>query len=359
MKVTSSQPLITAIIPTYLRPEKLRRAIESLLAQTYPHLQVLVLDDASDDSTPEVVERIRARDSRVIYHRHPENIGMFANFDYGLRRVETPFFCFLSNDDVVLPHFFETAMEGFRTHPEASLSFGVTVIVREPNHIVKAQLAGMRPGRYDPPRGAFEMLKDGFTTWSSLLMRREVVDEVGYFEPKAGPYSDFLFIMKAALRLPIVISSRPCALFTRHASSFTASPRLDRVWPYWDVLIRSAGQETSLQEREREALVRMLVDRAVKQLRYISHASARGGRYADAVEVAKILAERFDRKGSGFLLELFAWSLRIVPGVAWVARLVGRACSRMYLRSARRAVERSGWPGLGEARRYLCLLGDE
>ena len=73
-------PQITTVIPTYRRPKLLRRAIESVLAQTYPHLTVTVFDNASGDETEEVVGELARRNPRVRYHCHPETIGASANF---------------------------------------------------------------------------------------------------------------------------------------------------------------------------------------------------------------------------------------------------------------------------------------
>ena len=61
-------------------------------------------------------------DNRVHYHRHPVNIGSTPNFVFGMDRVDTPYFSLLSDDDVLLPSFYESALEGFRRHPEAIFS---------------------------------------------------------------------------------------------------------------------------------------------------------------------------------------------------------------------------------------------
>jgi glycosyltransferase involved in cell wall biosynthesis len=68
------KPLITTIIPTCRRPHLLRRAIKSVLNQTYPHFQVCVYDNASGDETAEVVSEFAKKDPRIKYHCHSENI---------------------------------------------------------------------------------------------------------------------------------------------------------------------------------------------------------------------------------------------------------------------------------------------
>jgi glycosyltransferase involved in cell wall biosynthesis len=94
---------ITVIVPTFRRPALLERAVRSVLAQTHPDLVVAIYDNASGDGTREVCERLAKEDPRVRYHEHRENIGAGANFQYGLERVATPYFAFLSDDDALLP----------------------------------------------------------------------------------------------------------------------------------------------------------------------------------------------------------------------------------------------------------------
>jgi len=75
-------PIVTVLFPTHKRPEKLRRAIQSVLAQTYTSLKIIVLDNASNDETPEVVRNCMKNDSRVVYYAHEENIGITENFQF-------------------------------------------------------------------------------------------------------------------------------------------------------------------------------------------------------------------------------------------------------------------------------------
>ena len=75
--MSETTPQITTIIPTYRRPHLLRRAIQGVLNQTYSDFQVCVYDNASGDETAQVVAEFAARDNRVKYHCHSQNIGAF------------------------------------------------------------------------------------------------------------------------------------------------------------------------------------------------------------------------------------------------------------------------------------------
>ncbi len=131
MNPISSKPVITTIIPTYRRPKLLQRAIHSVLNQTYPHFQVCIYDNASGDETAAIVAEIAKGDSRVKYHCHPRNIGSIPNFIFGMKQVTTPYFSLLGDDNTLLPHFFEDAINILNRYSEAILFAGRTNLVNE------------------------------------------------------------------------------------------------------------------------------------------------------------------------------------------------------------------------------------
>src|SRR3990172_8253160 len=108
----ANRPLITTIIPTYRRPALLRKAIESVLAQseTFPFFEILVCDNASGDETASVVSEFAEKDSRIKYFCHSHNIQAVPNFNFGMKQVKTPFFSVLADDNTLLPNFFRDAV---------------------------------------------------------------------------------------------------------------------------------------------------------------------------------------------------------------------------------------------------------
>lgn len=95
----ADEPLVSVIITTYNRPELLVEAVESVRAQTYPNVQILVVDDHSETPASEVVGDVD--DVRVI--RHEENRGANAARNTGIREAKGEFVGFLDDDDRWLP----------------------------------------------------------------------------------------------------------------------------------------------------------------------------------------------------------------------------------------------------------------
>jgi glycosyltransferase involved in cell wall biosynthesis len=146
-------PLITTIIPTFQRPKLLKRAITSVLNQTYPYFQIYVCDNASQDETETIVFELAKTDPRIKYYRHSKNIGAWPNFQYGLERVNTEFFSYLSDDDVLFPWFYQTVLQGFDKFPQAALSAGSTIMMKDDGSILDVSLRSWpKEGCYSPPQ---------------------------------------------------------------------------------------------------------------------------------------------------------------------------------------------------------------
>jgi glycosyltransferase involved in cell wall biosynthesis len=115
---SDTQPLVTVMIPTYRQPELVLRAVDSALLQDYPHLQVLVSDDASpDDTAARVATR---RDARLAFHRSEVNRGRVGNYRHMLYALaEGAWVVNLDADDYFTdPSFISKAMEQAMAGPD-------------------------------------------------------------------------------------------------------------------------------------------------------------------------------------------------------------------------------------------------
>lgn len=223
-------PQITTIITTYQRPKMLRRAILSVLNQTYSHLQVCVYDNASGDGTKEVVLSMAKQDNRVKYFCHSENIGGLANFEYGISQVQTPFFSILADDDFLLPNFYEDAMAKLGNHPEAVFCAGSTIMANENAGILALTLTDWQDGINYPLEGLLHMWEKGHPTWTTILFRNKVLK---MWAPNHDVHAhlDAHFEMQIARAYPFYIFKKPCGVFVFHPNSYSTNMNL-----YNDVL---------------------------------------------------------------------------------------------------------------------------
>ncbi|MBZ9796446.1 glycosyltransferase family 2 protein [Mesorhizobium sp. ES1-4] len=111
---TEQAPLITVITPTHNRRETVLRAVESVLCQSMPRLEHIVVDDGSTDGTEEAITRIH--DPRLIYVGAKWR-GANAARNAGIERARAPVVTFLDSDDVYLPHRLERTLARFHNDP--------------------------------------------------------------------------------------------------------------------------------------------------------------------------------------------------------------------------------------------------
>jgi hypothetical protein len=210
--------IITTIIPTYRRPRLVVRAIESVLAQTFPDLLVCVYDNASGDETEDVVRAIAARDGRVRYHRHERNIGAAANYNFGLLRVEAPLFSMLGDDDYLLPHFYEDAVAALERETRCGFYCARTLVRNETLGVTLKRSTSWSAGVYEPTAAnVAHMARDHFIN-TSVVFRRDVIRTSGTLD-RFG--SDRNYVIVAAALHPFVVSEREGGVLTIHEQSFS------------------------------------------------------------------------------------------------------------------------------------------
>ena len=223
------EPRITTIIPTYRRPRLLERAIRSVLDQTHPHLQVCVYDNASGDETREVVAQIGTEDPRVQYHCHKENIGAIPNFNFGMSEVKTRFFSMLSDDNVLLPEFYEEALHKLELYPNAILFAGQVIRQNETGTRIGGSLDKWPAGLIHPPDAFVNIMEKGIPNWESVLFRCEVITKIGKRNSAYSGAADQDFMMRIAREHSIYVSKKPCSIFVFHKESWSMNRDLEEM----------------------------------------------------------------------------------------------------------------------------------
>ncbi len=313
-----NSPLITAVIPTYRRPKLLKRAILSVLRQTYGNIQVCVYDNASGDDTAEVVAEIASIDERVKYHCHSKNIGMIANLNYGISQVDTPLFSILSDDDVILPGFYAEALNGFDMYPEAMFSAGSVINMTQNGQVIGVTLSSWpRDGCFSPPEGLYAMLDGRHPITTAILFRREVIDIYGGIDPDIV-VSDLDFEVRIAARFPFVISKKPCGIFVAHPLSAGIQADTSWIWPSCLKLIQNLMDDPYIALDIRENVERCLIKYFKDTIFILGLRSAIRGNFADARKSVDVLDGYYRAHTKASVLKLIA---QVFERVRFIHRL--------------------------------------
>lgn len=167
--------LISCVVPSFNRAHLLKEAIESTLCQTYTVWELIIVDDHSADHTAELVAGYAQKDPRIKYYLNKEK-GVSSARNYGVEMATGKYIAFLDDDDLNLPHRFESQLNAIQRSGSRFLVSGYQARKRSTGEIVgKIKLE-------------LKQICAGFP--SRWMMTKELFQIAGGFDQKAAPLED-------------------------------------------------------------------------------------------------------------------------------------------------------------------------
>jgi glycosyltransferase involved in cell wall biosynthesis len=211
-----SKDLVTAVIATYNYGRFVTQAVESVLAQTYGNIEVIVVDDGSNDDTREQLAPYTDR-IRYIYQ---ENQSVAAARNTGIRAAAGDLIAFLDADDVWHPQKLELQMDYLAGHPAVGL--------------VAVERLAAGAASWPPPNGLAHprarpitvedlILRPLFAP-SGVLVRKQCFDSVGFFDSSLRNAEDYDMWIRIACRYPIVKLEVPLWWYRVHGANKSHVP---------------------------------------------------------------------------------------------------------------------------------------
>ncbi len=142
--MSRADPAVSICIPTYNYGRYLSDALDSALAQTFADIEIVVVDNCSDDGTPELVSEYCRRDGRVVFHRNAGNIGMTGNFNRAMELARGKYVKFLCADDVLASGCVERLVEAMEANPGVALAACKREIFRTGRPVFRSNPKGIR-----------------------------------------------------------------------------------------------------------------------------------------------------------------------------------------------------------------------
>ena len=216
-------PAVSVIIRTYNRAVLLQQAIQSVLGQTFQDFEIIVVNNSSTDNTIEVVKSFKDERIRIINTRNKGIIAKSRNV--GLKESQGDYIAFLDDDDLWCPEKLEIQVEYLRKHPEYYLVYSNAWIIDE---------TGARKGLIMD----LELFKEGeifkylvkcnFIPQLTVLMKREVFDNIGFFneDHSVVPVDDYEYWLRVALQYKIGFVEEPLARYRVHSGGMSRAANL-------------------------------------------------------------------------------------------------------------------------------------
>lgn len=209
--------LVSIVIPCYNQSHFLGDAIESVLMQTYPNLELIVVDDGSTDDTAAIAARYD-----IVKYVKQNNRGLASARNSGFKISNGDYIVFLDADDRLLPDGLQSGIDVLRANPTCALSYG---------HVIPISVDGSRlafPSQIAINENHYlELLKHNYIwTPGSVVYRRSALEAVGAFDPSYGGSADYDLNLRITKLWPARCCDKPVLEYRRHDQSMSRDYRL-------------------------------------------------------------------------------------------------------------------------------------
>lgn len=208
------KPRFSVIIPLYNKAPYIRKALTSIMSQTFNDWELIIVDDGSTDNSAALCEEFIKTASQTIHQTshiiHQKNAGVAAARNHGVAASHGEFVCFLDADDWWEPTFLEEMNRLITEYPDAGL-YATNFVYYKPGK-THVEHKSLKTGYINYPE--VYASTGSMPVWTgAACMPRKVFDEMGGFPIGIKLGEDFLLWAKTALHYPVAFSEKPLAYY--------------------------------------------------------------------------------------------------------------------------------------------------
>jgi glycosyltransferase involved in cell wall biosynthesis len=224
-------PTVSIIIPTYNRSKYLSLILQSIVEQTYQDFEIIVIDDGT---LGEENEDICSKFAKLKYFKIENSGGPATPRNVGIQKASGRYIAFVDDDDLWLPQKLEIQVKILDINPDFGLIHSCCEVIDE-NDNLQNEIVG-RPRTPDVKHGDVSMRMIG--NWTIMmptpLLRKEVVDKVGFFNEKMTPATeDVEYWSRCSFETKFYYIDEPLARYRIHSNNISASKEKYRKLPYY------------------------------------------------------------------------------------------------------------------------------
>ncbi len=278
-----AKPLVSVIIPAYNAQDMIGETLDSILAQTYRNLEIIVVDDGSTDQTAQVVQ---GYGSRVLYYYQKNSGGCAVPRNTGIERSSGDFLCFIDADDLMAPDRVALQVAFMERYPRVGLVFSDYRNFNQDGLYSESHFQTcprLRPQLRDRKELILEnacllLAQENFGIAGSFLLRKDMLKFESGFEPTLRACEDFHFYFRLARHTPVGVINQVGMLRRLHADSMSTNPvRM------LSEGIRSRGMLR--RSTEPDSVIRVHLNRYIADChRSLARCYANSGQYVDALQ---------------------------------------------------------------------------
>lgn len=206
----ANQPLVSIVVPVFNGERFLHESLDSIVAQTYRDVEILVMDDASTDGTPEI---LRSYGDRIRVNRQEKNRGQFQNVTDGIAIATGKYVAVYHADDVYMPTIVEREAAFLDAHPDVGAVFALDIMIdaegRERGRgrvELPKEIPANVPLQYPAVLNALLLHKNRIFRAPSSMVRASIYRDLGAYRGSEYPVAaDFEMFLRVARYAPVAI----------------------------------------------------------------------------------------------------------------------------------------------------------
>ena len=206
-----SSPLVSIVLPTHNGSAFLHASLESCVEQTYANWELIVVDDASTDETPEVIQHFVERDARIRTIRHPRNIRLPAALNSGFAVARGEYLTWTSDDNKYRPHALAEMVGFLEEHPDTGMVYADYSIIGKNDELIRAIQVR-----------AIKYLPEANFVGGCFMYRRSVAATIGEYSSDLFLVEDWDYWFRVSSRFHVAPLHRDLYLYRKHDGSLTA-----------------------------------------------------------------------------------------------------------------------------------------
>jgi glycosyltransferase involved in cell wall biosynthesis len=173
------KPLVSVIMSVYNGEQFLQQAIGSILSQTYTNWEFIIIDDASNEATQDILS-LYANDGRFRITRQPENKGLTKNLNISVGMSKGEYIARMDADDISLPNRFEEQVFYLEQHPETMAVFSLVELIDENGNPAGSWPDDSKATSYEAIRRLLPLRN--CVAHPTVMIRKKILQEYGYNE---------------------------------------------------------------------------------------------------------------------------------------------------------------------------------
>lgn len=220
--------LVSIVMATYNGEKYLKYQLDSIIAQTYPHFELIVVDDASTDGTLEILNEYALRDNRITIFSAKKNLGLVANFERGLELARGKYIALSDQDDVFQPDKIEILLCALKDHPTCDLVVSDLTLIDESGNVIADSMWNYQKLKPRAGKPFHKLVYRNFATGCAIMFRSRLLEIALPFPRDCKVHDWWLTVVATSSRAGgVCLIDNKLTLYRQHSLNMIGAKKID------------------------------------------------------------------------------------------------------------------------------------